>query len=198
MKTKTLALFDFDGTLYKKDSLLEFTKYYKGHYSFYLGMLTISPFLIAMKLGILSNEKTKQKYLTHFFKNEDYLVFKKKAELFAQTKIEKNLNLKIHSNFINHINSNHDVYIVTASFWEWIEPWSKKHNTKVIGTKLEIINNKITGKFHSKNCYGNEKVNRINEVTNLSSFDNIYVYGSGKGDKVMLKLAKQTPPKINS
>lgn len=57
---KTLVLFDFDGTLYKKDSLLEFTKYYKGNSVFYIGILILSPFLIAMKLGILSNEKAKK------------------------------------------------------------------------------------------------------------------------------------------
>ncbi|HEY6144129.1 MAG TPA: HAD family hydrolase [Flavobacterium sp.] len=121
----------------------------------------------------------------------------KKGELFAKTKIDKNLNPKIYSALLHHVNSNHDVYIVTASFFEWIEPWSQNHNTKVIGTKLEIINNKIAGEFHSKNCYGQEKLNRIKKIIDLSNFDNVYVYGSGNGDKEMLKLAKQTPPKIN-
>ena len=50
---KTLALFDFDGTLYTKDSLIEFTKSAKGNVKFYQGMLMLSPFLIGLKIGIL-------------------------------------------------------------------------------------------------------------------------------------------------
>lgn len=189
---KTLALFDFDGTLYKKDSLIEFTKFYKGNVVFYTGILILLPFLLAMKLGIISNEKAKKRYITHFFKNEDYIIFKKKAKSFALTKIEKDLNLKIYLALKNHASLNHEIYIVTASFFEWIEPWSQKHNTKVIGTKLEIINNIITGQFHSKNCYGQEKVNRINEAIELSDFGKIYIYGSGKGDLEMLQLSKKS------
>lgn len=195
---KTLALFDFDGTLYKKDSLIEFTKYYKGNTAFYTGMLVLFPFLLVMKLGIISNQKTKKRYMTYFFKKEDSLVFKKKAELFALTKIEKNLNPEIYAALLNHKKLKHEIYIVTASFSEWIEPWSQKHNIPVIGTKLEIINTKITGDFTTKNCYGKEKVNRINADIHLEKFEEIYVYGSGKGDKEMLQLVKQTPSKTNN
>jgi len=187
---KTLALFDFDGTLYKKDSLIEFTKYYKGNIIFYTGIMKLFPFLLGMKLGILSNEKTKKRYITHFFKNEHYLTFNRKSGVFALTEIEKHLNASIFSSLKNHLNLNHDIYIVTASFPEWIEPWSQKYNIKVIGTRLEIFNNIITGEFHSKNCYGKEKVNRINETLDLTKFDKIYVYGSGKGDREMLELKK--------
>ena len=64
---KTLALFDFDGTLYSKDSLIEFTKSTKGNLRFYQGILWLSPFLIGLKLGILNNEKVKIKFLKDFF-----------------------------------------------------------------------------------------------------------------------------------
>ena len=198
MKTKTLVLFDFDKTLYSKDSLSEFTKYYKGNSFFYTGIITLLPFLLMMKLGLLSNEKTKIKYLSHFFKDEDYTVFSQKAALFAKTKIKKNVNPKIFSAMLHHTHSNHDIYIVTASFSEWIEPWCEKYNIKVIGTKLEIVNNKITGELNSKNCNGKEKVNRIEEIIKIENYNQIFVYGTGKGDTEMLKLAKQTLPKINT
>ena len=41
----------------------------------------------------------------------------------------------------------------------------------------------------NKNCYGIEKVNRINEVINLKEYLNIYAYGDSNGDKQMLKIA---------
>ncbi len=189
---KNLALFDFDGTLYNKDSLLEFTKYSRGNITFYFGMILLSPYLVLMKLGILSNEKVKIKYFKYFFKNCKYKHFKVIAKDFSLYEIEKNLDLKILENFKNHIKSKDKIYIVTASIPDWILPWSAKFNVKVLGTELEIIDGKITGNFATKNCFGKEKVNRIKASINLDNFENIYVYGSGKGDLEMLQLSKKT------
>ncbi|HEX8014864.1 MAG TPA: HAD-IB family hydrolase [Flavobacterium sp.] len=187
----TLALFDFDKTLYKKDSLIEFTKFSQGNLRFYLGLLYLSPYLILMKSGILSNKNVKQKYITYFFKSIEYDCFKKIATDFAVQEIERNLNPEIYEKFLMHINAKHQVFIVTASIPEWIEPWSQKFGVKVIGSNWEIADNKITGKLATENCYGKEKVNRINETLDLEKFDKIYVYGSGKGDSEMLQLFKE-------
>jgi len=186
----TLVLFDFDGTLYKKDSLLEFTKFSKGKIRFYVGLLMISPYLISMKLGVISNEKAKEKFIRYFFKGQNYDEFKSVSNHFSLHKIKTHLNQKLYKEFIHHIESKHTVYIVTASFSEWIEPWSSQFKVKVIGTKPEVVDNKITGNFSSKNCYGQEKVNRIKETLNIDSFDRIQVYGEGKGDVEMINLSK--------
>ncbi len=187
---KTLALFDFDGTLYKKDSLLEFTKYSRGDLNFYFGMMLLLPYLLFLKLGIMSNEKVKIKFIKHFYGFCNYKHFQAIAKDFAVNEIESNLNQKIYENFQNHIKLKHEIYIVTASFPEWIEPWCSKYGIQVIGTELKILDGKISGNFTTKNCFGLEKVNRIKAVINLNHFDRIEVYGSGKGDLEMLKLRK--------
>lgn len=188
---KTVALFDFDGTLYKKDSLIEITKFSKGKIKFYIGIIALLPYLIGLKLKIIPNEKAKQKFIGYFFKNMELDKFNSICSEFAMQKIEPDLDTKIFAKFENHINSNHLVYIVTASIPEWIEPWSNRFGVTVIGTKIEVLNNRLTGRFSSKNCFGIEKANRIKELINLHEFDAIYVYGSGKGDLEMLKLSKK-------
>lgn len=182
-----LALFDFDHTLYKKDSLIEFTKFYVGR-KFYTGILQLSPWLIGLKLGFLNNEKVKLKYFNHFFGNLNYTDFCGVGETFAKRKLPGNLDEKIFQKFEQHLKNGDSVYIVTASAAEWIEPWSKQFDVSVIGTKLQVQNDLLTGKFDSRNCYGIDKVNRIRESINLDEFDSIFVYGSGKGDFEMLKL----------
>jgi phosphatidylglycerophosphatase C len=188
---KTIAFFDFDGTLYKKDSLLEFAKFSKGKIGFYFGILKLAPYLIAMKLNLISNEKAKQKFISYFYKNTDYEAFKEKASKFALTKIDVDIDSKIYSKFQYHLKNNHDVFIVTASMPEWIAPWSKQFNVSVIGTQLEIEENKITGNFISKNCFGQEKVTRIKQNVNLQEYNNVFVYGNGKGDFEMLQLSNK-------
>ena len=186
---KTIALFDFDNTLYNKDSLLEFTKFSKGGFSFYRGILMLSPYLLGFKLRLLNNESVKLKFIQYFFKSLSYDKFVALGHDFALNKIEKDINKKLFETFNKHIQSNHQVYIITASIAEWIEPWSNIHNVKVIGTKLEVNSGKLTGRFDSKNCYGIEKVKRIKELVNINEFDTILVYGYGKGDREMLNLS---------
>lgn len=187
---KTLALFDFDGTLYKKNSLLEFTKFSKGLPSFYWGIIRLLPFLFAMKVKLLSNEKTKKKYFSYFFKGMHYTDFKNLCADFALYQIEKDVCPILFLTLENHLKNKDSVFIVTASPSEWIEPWSKKFGIEVIGTKIEIIDCVVSGHFSSKNCFGQEKVNRINQQINLMDFDSIYTYGSGRGDAEMLLLSK--------
>jgi HAD superfamily phosphoserine phosphatase-like hydrolase len=88
-----------------------------------------------------------------------------------------------------YINQGHKVVIVTASIECWLRVWCDNNNLELIATKLEVKNKTITGKFETKNCYGPEKVNRINEVYNLSDYDYIYAYGDSRGDKEMLAIA---------
>lgn len=187
---KTLVLVDFDKTLYNKDSLIEFTSFYKGNFQLAIGFFALAPTLINWKLGKISNETAKQKFLTYFFKNESYQLFLEKGKQFAKENIPKNLNKNIWEKIQNLQEQNADIYIVTASFSEWIQDWTEENNLQIIATKLEIIDNQITGNFKSKNCYGLEKVNRIREQINLNNYEKIIVFGNGKGDFEMLQLSK--------
>lgn len=187
---RTLVLVDFDKTLYKKDSLIEFTRFYKGTFQLIIGFIALSPMLLKWKLGKISNETAKQKFMTYFFKNEHYNLLLEKGKQFSNENIPRNLNKNIWAKIQKFQEQNADIYIVTASFREWIYGWTEENNLKLITTKLEIVNNKITGKFKTKNCYGIEKVNRIKEKINLENYDKIVVFGNGKGDYEMLQLSK--------
>ena len=188
---KTLILVDFDKTLYKKDSLLEFTKFYQGNFKFYFGFLVLLPVLILMKIGLIKNEKAKEFFLTYFFKDEDSTFFQKMGTNFADTKIQENIDLNLYKKIKELKSKNATLFIVTASCNEWIKSWSTENDFKIISTEIEVIDNKITGKLQSKNCNGIEKVNRIKKEINVTDFDEILVFGNGKGDLEMLKLTKQ-------
>ena len=62
-----IAVFDFDGTVTTKDTLLEFIKFVRGPVSFYAGFLRYAPQLLAYKSGIYPNWKVKQQIFSHFF-----------------------------------------------------------------------------------------------------------------------------------
>lgn len=186
---KTLALFDFDGTITKKDSFIEFIRFYKGEATFIFGMMLLSPFLIAYKLKIIKNWQAKQQTLSFFFRGESVDTFQSRCKDFSARVIPTILKQKAIEKIQEHQQNGDRVVIVTASAQDWLQDWCKKKNIELIATQLEKVNGKITGKISGKNCYGDEKTNRILSYLNIKDYSRVFAYGDSKGDEAMLKLA---------
>ena len=186
--SKRIAFFDFDGTITFKDTLLEIIKYRHGIAGLYAGMLKISPWLVAMKLKLISNQTAKEKLLTHFFKNTSLADFQKDCDAFINATFSSLIRPAALEQIKKYNASGVQVVIVSASPQNWIMGWCKANNLHCIATILETKNNIITGKIQGLNCYGEEKVRRIKAAYNLSDYDEISCYGDTSGDKPMLAL----------
>lgn len=192
MEKRRVAVFDFDGTLTTKDSFVEFIKFTCGTWKFILGFLLYSPLMILMKLKLYSNGKCKQKVFSFFFKGMTEQDFRRRCDKFS-SRLEMMKNESVFAIFQHHISEGTDVYVVSASVDEWVSPFCSKYGVKnVIGTKIEIDSNgKLTGRFSTPNCYGQEKVNRIKEVEPDRTVYFLYAYGDSRGDKEMIEFADE-------
>jgi phosphatidylglycerophosphatase C len=186
---KIIAFFDFDGTITTNDTMLELIKFSKGKPAYYLGMIKLSPFLIAMKLGLMPTAKAKEKMLTLFFGGASLNVFNDTCKRFAETKLPALIRPSAINKIKEHLAKQHQVVVVSASAENWVNNWCIQNGIKYLATKLEVIDDKITGKLNGANCNGEEKVNRIKAEYDLSAYKEIYCYGDTKGDKLMLQLA---------
>ncbi len=185
----TLALFDFDGTITKKDSLRDFIQYAVGKPSYYWGLLMLSPFLIAYVLKLIPNDLAKEKMITYFFKGWEVTRFQGIADRYSIDEIERIVRVKAIAKIQWHQQQGHQVVIVSASMECWLKNWCLKNGLALIATQLKIENGRLNGTFLTKNCHGQEKVNRIGGQHDLSSYDEIYAYGDSRGDMPMLELA---------
>lgn len=185
------AFFDFDGTITTDDSLLKFTRFIRGDMQFLFGLVVLSPTLILYKLKLIPNYKAKQKMLSYFFKGYKETDFQQVANEYALNHIDKILRPKAMEKIKWHKKQGHKIVVVSASIDSWIRPWCEKNGLELLATQLEIKDKIITGNLLTKNCYGIEKVNRIQETYDLSHFDYIYAYGDSLGDKEMLELSDE-------
>ena len=190
MDKREIVVFDFNGTLTTKDTLLEFIKFSHGKFSFYMGLLLNSPILIAYKLKIYPNWKAKQALFTYFFHGISYSEFQMLCVDFA-SKIEYIKNPIQIEKLNAYLRNGAKVYVISASIEEWIKPWCQKYGVQnVLGTKIEIdLSGKLTGNFSSKNCYGQEKVNRLLEKEPDRTNYILYAYGDSAGDKEIIEFA---------
>ena len=186
-----IAFFDFDGTITTDDSLLKFIRFVVGDRRFLAGLVSLSPMLILYKLKFIPNYKAKQYLLSWYFKGMKKEDFFEVANKYSLEHIDKIVRPKAMKRINWHKKQGHKIVVVSASIDCWLRPWCEKNGLEVIATKLNLLENKITGKFLTKNCYGQEKVNRINETYNLKEFDYIYSYGDSSGDKEMLLIANE-------
>lgn len=190
MKEKyTIAAFDFDGTITKKDTLFDFIKFHVGSKNLYKGLIFLSPILVLYKLGFIRNDVTKQKLFAYFFKNRSTEVFNKVSEDYIK-RIQEIARPEIINKITWHQSQNHTVVIISASISNWIKPWAKTMNIeKVLATEIATIDDLIVGTFSTANCYGQEKVNRLLvEFPNRAEYI-LYAYGDSAGDKELLTLS---------
>jgi len=192
MIRETIAVFDFDGTITRKDTLLEFIKFSKGKRRFYLGFLLFSPLLVAMKLKLYPNWKVKQKMFSYFYKGISIEQFNEWGNEFC-SKIDKIVRSKATETIKLHKENDNKIIIISASIENWIKPWAKKTGIEtVLATKIETnTNGLLTGRFLTRNCYGQEKVNRLLEIFPDGNEYKFIAYGDSNGDKKLIEFADE-------
>jgi phosphatidylglycerophosphatase C len=186
-----LALFDFDGTITTHDSLRDFLLYSFGIKHCIKKLVPISPMIFGYLLGIADNQKVKTEVSKSFFSQMHESEFSLIAKKFATEELDKIVKKSALEKIAWHKSNGDRIIVVSASFSDYLKYWCEKEGLELISTRLEIKDGKLTGYFSTPNCWGKEKVRRINEYLNVKDFSKIYAYGDSKGDLEMLKLAHE-------
>ncbi|MDR0724595.1 MAG: HAD-IB family hydrolase [Prevotellaceae bacterium] len=187
---RLIAVFDFDGTITRKDTFVAFIKFAKGQTAFYKGFIRYSPLLLAYKLGLYPNWKIKQKIIRYFFRNMPMEEFAALGRKFTGV-IDELVRPEVMAAIESCRQQGATIYVVSASIENWIEPWCR--NMKInhtIATRVETDSNGLlTGNFSTNNCYGQEKVVRLLEKEPDRNTYTLFVYGDSRGDKELMALA---------
>lgn len=183
--------FDFDGTLTKRDTLVEFIRFAKGDKAFVLCMLRFLPILLAMKAGLYPNWKAKQKVFSYCFKGMTVDAFNALCRRFAEEKAHL-MRPKGRQKIREVLAEGGKVIVVSASINNWVEPFfSEFGDVFVVGTMVEEREGVLTGRFLTKNCYGREKVNRLLQLYPERRQYHLTAFGDSRGDMELLDFADE-------
>lgn len=190
--SSTLVLFDFDGTITRRDTLIEFARYYRGSMGYWTGMAMLAPILALFVLRLIPNWRAKEYFLARFFAGESEESLNATGAEFARAVIPGLVRPGALEAIEKYRRDHATIAVVSASAENWVKPWCDAHNITCIATRLEVHSGSITGRILGKNCHGDEKVCRIRQHFDLSLFDHIIAYGDTSGDKEMLALAHES------
>lgn len=190
----TVALFDFDGTLTCRDSLVPYLRMAGGTLRFALAMLLVSPLLAAYALRLVRNDVAKEALLRCTLGGISAELLHELGEQFAEHVIPTMLREDMQARLSEHQAQGHCCILVSASLDAYLEPWAKSAGFDYcIATSLAVNPKGLaSGKLEGANCHGQEKVRRIERLFGeIGLPSRIYAYGDTAGDIPMLAIADE-------
>ena len=185
-----VSVFDFDGTLTQRDSLLPFLWRVAGPWAFIWNATVLFPVLFRYAVGTLENGPAKERVLGQFLAGKSVDEIRVVAESFAAETIPSLLDPKAVRRLRWHQEQGHMTVLVTASPELYARPWAEAEGfDQAIGTRLETKEGVFTGKFATPNCHGPEKTRRLEAEGPDMRGATIYAYGNSRGDRELLGMA---------
>lgn len=172
--------------------MLELIRFHCGTGRFYAGFLFLSPWMVMMKAGIISNQSAKERMLRYFFGGMPIERFNSICTAFARQVLPGLVRPQALTAIRELQSGGTEVVLVSASAENWLKSWCDNMSIKLIATILEVKDGKLTGNLSGRNCHGVEKVERIRLKYTLGDYHEISCYGDTGGDRPMLSLGHKS------
>ncbi len=190
MTDRIVAAFDFDGTITTSDSFRHFVQQAVGMRRFAWAGLRALPWIVAMKAGWISRGAAKARFAWFAFGPIGERELDALATRFVATELPSLVRPEMLARVREHQARGHVVVLVSASPSIYLEKWAAPLGFEaVLATRLRFEHGVFTGRFDGENCWGPQKVARLNAWWGLQPPATLYAYGDSRGDKEMAERA---------
>lgn len=199
MSGPVYAFFDFDGTLTTRDTLVPFLRQLRGSARFMFDLAAVSPWLAAYAVGLVANDRAKERLLTRCLRGLPAADLARAGEGYARESLPALQRADLVERLRWHQEQGHLCVLVSASPDVYLRDWAAAHGVAdVLCTALEHdAGGRMTGRLQGRNCYGEEKVRRIRAwlqervLQDRGTPAYTYAYGDTRGDLPMLHFADE-------
>lgn len=192
---RIVAYFDFDGTISNRDTFIPFLMFVVGKIKFFCKLHKLIPVLIRYWCKNINNEEAKEATLKILVGGYKQVYLEHKAKAFAISKLNKYIKPAVYAKLEWHREHHHVIVLVSANLGMYLRYWAHLHKIdNVIATEIEFVNSHFaSGNLATRNCYGDEKVNRIEKflIDNKLQFCYSYGYGNSAGDYALLNYVNE-------
>ena len=160
---RTVAAFDFDGTLSSRDNFLRFVRLVAGNADTARAMAAAVPSLLASRKDKAQRDVAKATVLRQTLggRREDSL--RDLGTRFARLVVERHLNPHVVERLDAHRALGHELVIVSASLTLYLDPVAELLGIPtVLATAMEVdADGRLTGEMTGENVRGPEKARRL-------------------------------------
>ncbi|MEN5064606.1 HAD-IB family hydrolase [Achromobacter aegrifaciens] len=187
-----VAAFDFDGTLTYRDTLIPFLAQV-SLFKLLVGLALVSPALALLMYrkrggdhGMALRESAKQRLCRVVLRGRRQADLQ---ELAARWVPGIALRPDMLARLRKHQQAGHRVVMVSASPDLYLAEVARRLGVELICTGLETGDGRLTGRFSTANCWGPEKVARLESRFGPVGAYELHAYGDSSGDAWLLKAA---------
>jgi len=190
MAARTVAVFDFDGTLTKGDTLVPFLTTLAGRAAV-LGAFARDPLALALGAARLGDrDAAKERVLTRVLRGRSYDDLRRVGTQFAQRLASAGITADARERIEQHRRAGHSVVIASASLDVYLSDVAHALGVEqLLCSRLEIDDaGRCTGRLLGANCRGAEKAARVRALLTDDDVE-VWAYGNSRDDDAMLALA---------
>lgn len=190
-KTNALSVFDFDGTLTKRDSFVPFLRFAFGRRIFARRMIR----LVIPTLKCLGRRVTRDELkgilIRTFLTGVEASWVEQKAHEFCEKYFTRMMRPSGLIAVATQVTSGAIVTICSASPSIVLKPFADRLGIRLISTNLEVKDGVLTGNIDGENCRCAQKVVRL--TAEYGPLANYYLraWGDTRGDYEMLAIAQE-------
>lgn len=188
-----IIIFDLDGTLTKRDTYIPFLVLCLREFGLRRLSVMVLPFYILLyTFSIISNHQLKEIFLDKILSGISLGQLEPVSEKFVLNIINRGLNEPIIKILNEHFEQGDKVIMVSASFDFYVMKIAKRIGIdQVVCTKAEVNDGIITGRILGKNCHGQEKVRRLENLLSQSDLSSSVLYTDHYSDYPLLRKVKK-------
>jgi len=183
-----LALFDFDGTITRRDTFRPFMAVAGGRTRMALGTVLLAPMVVGYELGWVHASRMRAAAA--------YFCFRGRLEQEIR-EIGARYGLSLRQSFRPealerirwHKERGDAVVVVSASLRPYLEDLCRELELDLVCTELEVRGGVLTGRYRGGDCTGPEKARRVRAAHDLGRYETIHAYGDTREDAELLELA---------
>jgi phosphatidylglycerophosphatase C len=186
----TVAVFDWDGTLTRRDCVVPFLTLVAGR-THLTRRLVSSPVVLAQAVARRDRDRLKAVGVASALTRRSVDEVAELGRRFADRVIQQWMRPDTLARLRWHQASGHVVIILSASLPPYLEPLGRQLGVDdVVCTRLAVRDGRYTGELDGPNCRGAHKVDRLRQwCRQRDDVEVVWAYGDSRGDAPVLALA---------
>jgi len=187
---RTVAAFDFDGTLSSRDNFMRFVRLVAGTADTAKAVAMAAPALVAARRDPSQRDTAKAIVLRHTLRGRSDEYLRDLGRRFARLVVAEHLTPPVVERLAAHRTAGHDLVIVSASLTWYLEPAAELLGIPtVLATTMAVgVDGRCTGELAGPNVRGPEKAARLDDWL-AGAPAVVYAYGDSHGDTELLARA---------